>query len=99
MGYLDGFRVTFRKLFEERLTRDYSKDKGGKRVKPVRLHGRHGQLPAHHRAGIEVVGAGAIAQGIQVHVSIAIARKRIAAAALEQGPEAQLERDGRGLDH
>ena len=41
MGYLDGFRVTFKKLFEERLTRDYSKDEGGKRVKPVRLHGRH----------------------------------------------------------
>ncbi|MBN2623076.1 MAG: 4Fe-4S binding protein, partial [Acidimicrobiales bacterium] len=45
MGYLDGFRVTFRKLFEERLTRDYSKHSdekdGGKRVKPVRLHGRH----------------------------------------------------------
>src|SRR5215510_12234439 len=41
MGYLDGFKVTFRKLFEERLTRDYVKDRGGKRVKPVRLHGRH----------------------------------------------------------
>ena len=45
MGYLDGFRVTFKKLFEERLTRDYSKhnesDGGGKRVKPVRHHGRH----------------------------------------------------------
>jgi NADH-quinone oxidoreductase subunit I len=45
MGYLDGFRVTFRKLFEQRLTRDYSKhnqaEGGGKRVKPVRLHGRH----------------------------------------------------------
>ena len=41
MGYLDGFRVTFKKLFEERLTRDYSKDEGGKRVKPARLHGRH----------------------------------------------------------
>src|SRR5687768_14129377 len=41
MGYLDGFRVTFKKLFEERLTRDYSKDEGGKRPKPVRLHGRH----------------------------------------------------------
>jgi NADH-quinone oxidoreductase subunit I len=41
MGYLDGFKVTFRKLFEERLTRDYAKDRGGKRVKPVRLHGRH----------------------------------------------------------
>jgi NADH-quinone oxidoreductase subunit I len=41
MGYLDGFRVTFKKLFEERLTRDYTKDEGGKRVKPVRLHGRH----------------------------------------------------------
>ena len=41
MGYLDGFKVTFKKLFEERLTRDYTKDEGGKRVKPVRLHGRH----------------------------------------------------------
>ncbi|HEX6167093.1 MAG TPA: NADH-quinone oxidoreductase subunit I [Acidimicrobiales bacterium] len=45
MGYLDGFRVTFRKLFEERLTRDYSKhssaEGGGKAVKPVRKHGRH----------------------------------------------------------
>jgi len=41
MGYLDGFRVTFRKLFEPRLTRDYAKDKGGKRPKPARLHGRH----------------------------------------------------------
>jgi NADH-quinone oxidoreductase subunit I len=45
MGYLDGFRVTFRKLFEQRLTRDYSKhseaEGGGKAVKPVRLHGRH----------------------------------------------------------
>ena len=41
MGYLDGFRVTFKKLFEERVTRNYSKDEGGKRVKPVGLHGRH----------------------------------------------------------
>ena len=45
MGYLDGFRVTFKKLFEERLTRDYSKhneaEGGGKSDKPVRLHGRH----------------------------------------------------------
>jgi NADH-quinone oxidoreductase subunit I len=45
MGYLDGFRVTFKKLFEERVTKDYSKhggkDGGGKRTKPARLHGRH----------------------------------------------------------
>jgi NADH-quinone oxidoreductase subunit I len=41
MGYLTGFKVTFKKLFEERLTRDYAKDQGGKRVKPVRFHGRH----------------------------------------------------------
>jgi NADH-quinone oxidoreductase subunit I len=41
VGYLDGFRVTFRKLFEQRLTRNYSKGKGGKSDKPVRLHGRH----------------------------------------------------------
>jgi formate hydrogenlyase subunit 6/NADH:ubiquinone oxidoreductase subunit I len=41
MGFLDGFKVTFRKLFEERVTKDYVKDKGGKRAKPIRLHGRH----------------------------------------------------------
>jgi NADH-quinone oxidoreductase subunit I len=41
MGYLGGFWVTFKKLWDERLTRDYAKDKGGKRAKPVRLHGRH----------------------------------------------------------
>jgi len=42
MGYLDGFRVTFKKLFEfPRLTRNYAKDEGGKRPKPVRFHGRH----------------------------------------------------------
>ncbi|HEY8548242.1 MAG TPA: NADH-quinone oxidoreductase subunit I [Acidimicrobiales bacterium] len=42
MGYLDGFKVTFKKLFEfPRLTRTYAKDEGGKRPKPVRLHGRH----------------------------------------------------------
>jgi NADH-quinone oxidoreductase subunit I len=41
MGYLNGFWVTFKKLWDDRLTRDYAKDKGGKRAKPVRLHGRH----------------------------------------------------------
>src|SRR5690606_28391743 len=41
MGYLDGFRVTFRKLFEPRVTTDYDKDQGGKRPKPLRTHGRH----------------------------------------------------------
>ncbi|MGH9210151.1 MAG: NADH-quinone oxidoreductase subunit NuoI [Acidimicrobiales bacterium] len=41
MGYLDGFRVTLHKMVEKRVTRDYQKDKGGKRVKPERLHGRH----------------------------------------------------------
>jgi NADH-quinone oxidoreductase subunit I len=41
MGYLQGFAVTFRKLFEQRVTRDYTKDRGGKREKPPRLHGRH----------------------------------------------------------
>jgi NADH-quinone oxidoreductase subunit I len=47
MGRLDGFVVTFKKLFEERVTTDY---RGGrapegrpdeKREKPVRTHGRH----------------------------------------------------------
>jgi NADH-quinone oxidoreductase subunit I len=41
MGYLDGFKVTFRKLFEPRVTRNYHKDKGGKSDKVPRLHGRH----------------------------------------------------------
>ncbi len=46
MGYLDGFAVTFRKVFKgagdgETLTKNYIKDEGGKREKPVRLHGRH----------------------------------------------------------
>ena len=46
MGYLDGFRVTFGKLFKgsdtgRTLTRNYIKDEGGKRDKPTRLHGRH----------------------------------------------------------
>ena len=44
MGYLDGFRVTFKKLFEERLTRDYSKhnpDPDAKAPTALRRHGRH----------------------------------------------------------
>jgi NADH-quinone oxidoreductase subunit I len=43
MGYLDGFRVTFRKLFKKhRLGAPPSvKDEGEKREKPDRLHGRH----------------------------------------------------------
>ena len=42
MGYLDGFKVTFKKLLEfPRLTKNYVKDEGGKRAKPARLHGRH----------------------------------------------------------
>ena len=27
MGYLDGFKVTFKKLFEERVTTEYPKEK------------------------------------------------------------------------
>ncbi len=38
MGYLDGFAVTFRKLFEDRVTAEYPEVK---REKPERLHGRH----------------------------------------------------------
>jgi NADH-quinone oxidoreductase subunit I len=38
MGYLDGFRVTFNKLFEDRLTSQYPEVKS---PKPERLHGRH----------------------------------------------------------
>ena len=38
MGYLQGFVVTFKKLFEERVTVEYPEFK---RAKPERLHGRH----------------------------------------------------------
>ena len=38
MGYLDGFRVTFGKIFEPRVTKPYPQEK---RDKPPRLHGRH----------------------------------------------------------
>jgi NADH-quinone oxidoreductase subunit I len=38
MGYFQGFAVTFRKLFEKRVTTSYPREK---RAKPDRLHGRH----------------------------------------------------------
>jgi NADH-quinone oxidoreductase subunit I len=38
MGYLDGFRVTLRQMFEPRVTIKYPQVK---REKPVRFHGRH----------------------------------------------------------
>jgi NADH-quinone oxidoreductase subunit I len=38
MGYLEGFAVTFKKLFEDRVTTPYPDEK---RPKPARLHGRH----------------------------------------------------------
>ena len=38
MGYFKGFAVTFRKLFEKRVTTSYPRQK---RAKPDRLHGRH----------------------------------------------------------
>lgn len=38
MGYLDGFKVTFRKLFDDRVTTEYPETK---RPKPARFHGRH----------------------------------------------------------
>jgi NADH-quinone oxidoreductase subunit I len=46
MGYLDGFKVTFNKLFKSTqtgrmVTVPYVKDSGPKRAKADRLHGRH----------------------------------------------------------
>jgi NADH-quinone oxidoreductase subunit I len=38
MGYLDGFRVTLRQMFQPRVTVQYPEDK---RPKPPRFHGRH----------------------------------------------------------
>ena len=42
MGYLEGFAVTFNKLFEDRVTGEYkARGQGEKRDKPERFHGRH----------------------------------------------------------
>ena len=42
MGYLGGFRVTFKQQGKkQRTTREYAKDEGGKAPKPDRVHGRH----------------------------------------------------------
>lgn len=42
MGYLEGFAVTFAKLFEDRVTGEYkAHGEGDKRPKPDRFHGRH----------------------------------------------------------
>ena len=38
MGYLDGFKVTFKVMFEDRVTTEYPDEK---RPKPERFHGRH----------------------------------------------------------
>ena len=38
MGYLDGFRVTFKQIFEPKVTTQYPEEK---RPKPERFHGRH----------------------------------------------------------
>jgi NADH-quinone oxidoreductase subunit I len=38
MGYLDGFRITLKKLFEDRVTTQYPDQKA---PKPERMHGRH----------------------------------------------------------
>jgi NADH-quinone oxidoreductase subunit I len=38
MGYLDGFKVTFKQIFEPKVTTEYPNEK---RPKPPRHHGRH----------------------------------------------------------
>ncbi len=38
MGYFDGFKITFRTMFEKRVTVEYPNEK---RPKPERFHGRH----------------------------------------------------------
>jgi len=38
VGYLDGFKVTFKVMFEDRVTTEYPDEK---RPKPERFHGRH----------------------------------------------------------
>lgn len=41
MGYLEGFGVTFRQMFQKPVTTQYLIGKGEKAPKPERLHGRH----------------------------------------------------------
>ena len=41
MGYLGGFLVTLKKLFDKRLTTHYAKYPRREGAKPMRLHGRH----------------------------------------------------------
>ena len=50
MGYLEGFAVTFAKLFEPRVTGEYkARGEGEKSPKPERLHGRHVLNVGDHR--------------------------------------------------
>ncbi len=48
MGYLNGFKVTFARLFDERVTTEFPAEK---RPKPVRFHGRH--VLNRHEDGME----------------------------------------------
>ncbi len=48
MGYLNGFKVTFARLFEDRVTTEFPAEK---RPKPVRFHGRH--VLNRHEDGME----------------------------------------------
>ena len=41
MGYLEGFGVTFRQMFQKPVTTEYLIGEGEKAPKPDRLHGRH----------------------------------------------------------
>jgi NADH-quinone oxidoreductase subunit I len=41
VGYLNGFKVTFRTLWDDTVTSPYTIGKGAKAPKPERLHGRH----------------------------------------------------------
>ena len=41
MGYLEGFGVTFRQMFQKPVTTEYLIGDGEKAPKPERLHGRH----------------------------------------------------------
>lgn len=41
MGYLEGFAVTFRQMFQKPVTTEYLIGDGEKAPKPERLHGRH----------------------------------------------------------
>lgn len=57
-------------------------------------HHRQRHLLADHGTRVEVVGAGTLAQRVEVHLALGVARKAPASAGIEQRYEARLPTAG-----